>query len=625
MVALLITILALTVPPGIALGQAYFAAHDTKQLLNEARTAAQAGDLATALQALDRAHARASDLRAALQRVGFWRDVPGIGTQIRGLEDAASAGLGTLEGVQDLFAVFQALSDALAGGAEATGSIATGVDPHRKYKDLSSEEKREVLQRFAQSLPKLRIARDKIDIATSLWERVPQDRLLPPVRKALQPLAETLPILKKSLDQAVPLIELGLPLAGYEQPTRYLVLLQNADEMRPAGGFIGNVGTMSLDLGELSEFSFTDVYSIDNPAASAWKEQPPEPIAKNLGVPAWYMRDANWSPDYPTSAERVLDFFLRELAVSGHPVSTPPTVVMAFEPEFFKSLLTLTGPITVQGLTLNASNFFDTIQYQVEIGFAKDGVPLEKRKEIMQAIGVALMERVKDLPASRWPDLLDMATKALNRKQVMMYSRTPDLMAKIDQRGWSGRVHGTNGDYLMVADANLAALKTDGVMSKQIRYDVDAKNPEHPTATVTLTYKNTNRTIDWRYTRYRSYTRVYVPEGSQLIDSNVKPDVTKELGKTVFGAFWVIEPGKTGTLRFKYELPSSIVSQLQSGTYHFDWQKQPGAEETQLIVNQVFPQSLKTAVPAEDREEWGDNRYANELTSLEDRKIDVTF
>ncbi len=84
------------------------------------------------------------------------------------------------------------------------------------------------------------------------------------------------------------------------------------------------------------------------------------------------------------------------------------------------------------------------------------------------------------------------------------------------------RAKPTDGDFLWIVDANLAAYKTDGKMDKKVTYALDAHDPSHPTATVTLTYHNTTDHMDWRYTRYRSYTRIYVPEGATLISSAVR-------------------------------------------------------------------------------------------------------
>jgi hypothetical protein len=174
-------------------------------------------------------------------------------------------------------------------------------------------------------------------------------------------------------------------------------------------------------------------------------------------------------------------------------------------------------------------------------------------------------------------------------------------------------------------DTNLAALKTDGVMDKRVEYSIDATNPSGPLATVRLTYTNTNRVITWRYTRYRDYVRIFVPEGSELIASEgamakdlnqsggrVVPgqvDVMKDLGKTVFGAFWSIEPGETRQLTFTYRLPARVTEPLLSkGVYELLVQKQPGANQ-RLTLDLRLGKKLMAANPPEAPEQFGDERY----------------
>jgi hypothetical protein len=632
----IMAVLCVTVPPAIAVVRAASAASNAKAALLRARDHAAALDMVSV--GLDISEARADiDLaRSLLQGVGFWRQMPFVGVQIRGIEDAAAAGSGTLDAVGDLARVFSSLTEAMNGGAQAVGGLNTGIAPTRRFQDLTTDEKRDVLRTLERALPDVRVARDKIDLALELWNRVPQNELISPIRNALQPLADALPAMQKSLDAAAPLLEVGLPLAGADHPEHALVLLQNADELRPAGGFIGTLGAVTADAGDLRQFDFFDVYKIDGAVSSSWKEVPPPTLAKQLGVNAWYLRDANWSPDFPTSAEQVLKSYTGELSqITNAPVADAPSTVIALEPGFFSALLKLTGPITVDGTMYDAETFYDKIEYDVEVGFAKDNISVAQRKELMGHIGAALVDRLRALPAARWSDLFATITTSLNQKQIQIYSRESDVLAAADRYGWSGRAQGTTQDFVWVVDANLAALKTDGVMKKAVSYQLDATNPAEAKATVTLTYENANRVIDWRHTRYRSYTRVYVPEGSELISSAgaMKDDlhntggvfvagtvdVTKELGKTVFGAFWSVEPGKTGTLSFTYKLPSAVGEKIAQGTYRLDWPKQAGADKTQLTVQALFGKNVLSAVPPEPKEKWGDARYEVQTDTAKDR------
>ncbi len=626
-----LAVLVLAAPGIVAVTRAAVAAQNAKAAIARAEDAAGRLDFSSVHDELSTASRNLSTVRDALSASWVWQSLPWFGAQIRGVEDASAAGVATLDALSDLAGAFSDASGVLQSGAPLAG-VAGGISPTTRYAELTRTQKEELLQKLAMALPALRLARDKIHLAQELWNRVPQNDLASPIRSALVPFADRLPVLAQSLDDVAPLLEIGVPLAGPDGPSRLFLLLQNADELRPAGGFIGTIGTVTFDGGDLAEFNFDDVYNVDRRVEGIWKEIPPAPIRDRLGVAAWYLRDSNWSPDFPTSADRALDFYLRESSLGGQPVATPPATVMALEPGFFSAILSLTGPVTVGGTVFTADNFFERLEFAVESDFKNQGIPVERRKEIVAQVGATVLDRLKQLPAYRWPELIHLVRTALDQKQVLIFSHDRDLEATLDARGWSGRARATNGDFAWVVDANLAALKTDGVMKKTVTYRLDATNPDHPTATVTLRYTNTAQKIDWRYTRYRSYTRVYVPDGSVLLSSsgalqekNNSVDVFHELGKTVFGAFWSIEPGATGELSFTYALPPSAVEKISSGAYHLDWPKQPGADKTQLTLDLSFDKKVRSASPPEQSDKWGDARYEYTTDSLTDRTFDLTF
>lgn len=635
--------LVLCAPAIYAFGRAGISGYMAISALKRVQQLAQNRDTNGVAKELENASTGLKDARSALQAAGFWRDFPGLGAQVRALEDAASAGASTADGLKDLANVAAQIAEAVSTATDVTGELTQPVASNRSFKDLSPEEKRAILARLDRALPDIKAAQAKVSVALDTWNRIPQDRLAGPIRQALQPVAANLPRLKQTLDEAVPLLETFIPLAGYPKAASYLVLLQNSDEIRATGGFLGTWGILGVDGGDLKTFEFHDVYDLDNPASGKWKETPPAPLRQHLGVPAWYFRDANWSPDFPTSAARLSDFYVRETyAGTGITVGLPDGVI-ALNAPFFKGLLQLTGPITVDDVTFTSADFFEKIEYEVEQRFLEQGIAHEDRKQILVKLGDVLLERIMSLPASKWPELLDLATYSLDHKQIQIFARDPAVLAKLDARGWTGRAKATDGDFLWVIDSNLAALKTDGIMTKRIGYSVDATDPTNPVATVTLRYTNDGPGIgkDYRYTRYRDYVRLYVPEGSTLIDVKgaMKDDryrtggrfvagpvdVSKDLGKTVFGAFWSIEPKTTQEIIFRYKLPPTALVELEKGRFHLDIPKQSGNDTVSLTLDLRFGKTLQRAIPGEDPAKFGDARYQVETDTGSDREFEITF
>jgi hypothetical protein len=121
-------------------------------------------------------------------------------------------------------------------------------------------------------------------------------------------------------------------------------------------------------------------------------------------------------------------------------------------------------------------------------------------------------------------------------------------------------------------------------MEKNIKYILNEELDGKLKAIVKIDYKN-NGWFDWQTTRYRTFTRVYVPLDSVLLTSaglNVPPaisdkDVQISNPKTYFAGFISVEPGKQGTLVFEYYLPENISQDVKTkNNYSLLLQKQPG-------------------------------------------------
>jgi len=98
---------------------------------------------------------------------------------------------------------------------------------------------------------------------------------------------------------------------GKDGKRKYLVLFMNNMELRPGGGFIGSVGVVEFDQYTLIGLRIYDVYSLDGQLKT--HIDPPNPIRKYLSQPHWFLRDSNFSPDFPTNAEEALSFVRKEV------------------------------------------------------------------------------------------------------------------------------------------------------------------------------------------------------------------------------------------------------------------------------------------------------------------------
>ena len=96
----------------------------------------------------------------------------------------------------------------------------------------------------------------------------------------------------------------GSPFSGEK---RYLILLQNQMELRPTGGFLGSYAIVQLKNGKLIELSVQDIYEPDGRVTE--HIEPPGPIQEAFQLGTLRLRDANWDPDFPKTAETLMWYF----------------------------------------------------------------------------------------------------------------------------------------------------------------------------------------------------------------------------------------------------------------------------------------------------------------------------
>ena len=590
-----------------------------------------------------------SDLMAANADLGFARShlaaadrfgkvlapleiLPYAGNDIRGARSLVASSLLTVTALARIGALGQEVLDILSRAQGFNAAVPTVSGGVIAFFRLSPADRTAALAALSYAPNDLNASLSEIDKALAGFNSLPDSSDLGSVIASLRPAVAQLQDLRDKLAVAAELSKLLPALSGYPDPKNYLLLFQNNAELRPTGGFIGTLATVTIASAQAKNLNVTDVYALDGAGAANLKTVPPAPLAKYLSAPKWYLRDANWSPDFPTAAQEVTDIYAEEGGAEKF------DGVLAVDPTLAADLLKIVGNVTIGASTFTPDNVTDEVEYQVEKGFDAKGLPVAQRKDILIALAGEVFARVMALPSDRWQLAVDAFVRALDEKHMLVASFDPSVASFVRARNWDGAVSAPANDFLMVVDANLASLKTDGVMTRSVDYSFKP-DAAGLAATVRLTYTN-HGGFSWKTTRYRTYTRIYVPPGSvlvsstgamandKLLDPHHTPghvDTVDELNLRSFGAFLSVEPGETRTLTFTYELPPSIVSAANGGIYQLNVQKQPGTTAVPLTLNLDFGKKVASAAPPESRENWGDSKYTLSTDLTVDRQFKIGF
>lgn len=466
-------------------------------------------------------------------------------------------------------------------GTFLSSEILTSLDD-----ESNIESKIELLKFAYEAEPELIGLKANLELALLDLDRINSFGILYPIKGQISFVKEELEIVIDNLERASYLSKIIPSLAGYPEAGNFLFIMQNNDELRPSGGFIGVYGLMKTKNGSVDSLITHDSYHLDMPASISgrWNLQPPAALNKYLKVEKWYLRDANWSPDWPSSARNIAEIYQGEkLAISE--TTDPFTGIIALAPDFVAELLDVTGPVMARGELYEKENFQELLQYSVEVSYSEQDISSWDRKDVINEIVYELKNKLTKISIGQFYSLLNIISNNIANKNIQLYFSDDYLQGLAQRLNATGEVKNNIGDYLLVVDANLGAFKSDAVVKKSINYDMNLED-SLSRVNLRLNYRHEGG-FDWRTTRYRSYTRVYVPLGSKLNkletfglakienDSIISYD-DKDLGKTVFAFFFTLEPGTAGGIDVEYELSDSLTNYFKNNSYSLLLQKQSG-------------------------------------------------
>lgn len=413
-------------------------------------------------------------------------------------------------------------------------------------------------------------------------------------------------------------------LLGATQDKRYLLVFQNNAELRASGGFLGSYALVDVHNGKIKNLEVPGGGSYDTEGGMSVSVVAPKPLW--LVNPLWHFWDANWWPNWPTTAKNLMWFYEK---------SGGPTVdgVISVTPNIIEDLLDITGPIDLtreHGVIVTANNFWETVQKVVEyknlektnpesileitnkasssplIDTAfpiKQGLEFNSDNKPKKIIGDLMAKILEVLPKKLNKDnlikILALCESNLSEKQVLFYFTNNDLQKEFSNRNWAGETRQAKYDYLMIVNTNIAGQKSDKKIIEKINHlsEVASDGSIINTVTISRTHlgiKNEAmtgvRNVDW--------LRIYVPLGSELIEANgfIKPDdkylqekpettweennllkkendayifepsgtkIYEEDNKTVFANWIMVDPGEEKIITIKYRLHFNLLNKVE--------------------------------------------------------------
>ncbi|MFN3301583.1 MAG: DUF4012 domain-containing protein [Patescibacteria group bacterium] len=405
------------------------------------------------------------------------------------------------------------------------------------------------------------------------------------------------PQLRKKIDDFNIVLENLKEIVGQRSIKRYLILFQNNNEIRPTGGFLGTYALVDFVNGKIKNFEMPAGGTYDLAGQLTVKIAPPKPLL--IAYPKWQFHDANWFPDWPTSARKLIWFFEK---------SGGPTVdgVIAINAEIMPEILKIIGEISMPEYdkVLNEENFILEIQKVIE----KERKEKEKPKQILVDLTPIILNKIFSLEVNKFLSIIKIFNQGLQEKKILFYFTDKSLEDFFREKNLTGEIKMAPLDYLMINVANVNGAKTEGKIWQKIFYQAEIQNDGSILSTLIIKRKHQGipdepffgkKDISWiraylpkgsLFLGTKSETKISIPlvEGIELdkdlmnIEKEITIDkfsglrITEEFDKTCFGNFLEISPGEEKEISLKYLLPFKLDLTKELIPYSLLIQKQPG-------------------------------------------------
>ncbi|MCK6578905.1 MAG: DUF4012 domain-containing protein [Anaerolineae bacterium] len=445
------------------------------------------------------------------------------------------------------------------------------------------------------SQPTFAEARLELDAARALLEA----NALTPLSESLLAEVSQLRRLIDDADAALRIVQ-GAPesltrIFGLAAPQTYLILAANNDEIRPSGGYVSVWGWMRVADGRAVESAFAPT-TTESPAP------PPAVLASSLSIPDWWVRfdepiyaawDGSWHADFSETAQLAVWYY-----DNGDNPHLPVNGVIGIDLTAVEYLLDALGGCALDDGVRVTSQNFRSIVYDIRA----QGEAALAHKQYLIDLYAQMIGAWQSADADTQRRLLNAVLRALSERHLAVYFRDVNAQAAAQRLNWTGTPEVGSGDYLLFADANIAANKSSSAVERLFAYDVSLDAARGGSAALTVFYTFSTAAAEGdpavrpeHYGRNRDYTtlwQAFTPPAAQIAaDAPSDPGLRLERADNVarFIGITTVPMGGGSRAALRYILPGVVEPVGAYRRYRLTLEKQLGADADRYHITITLP------------------------------------
>ncbi len=380
----------------------------------------------------------------------------------------------------------------------------------------------------------------------------------------------------------------------FSREVRYWILaFQNNNELRSTGGYITQV--LEVRVGGFGlGVRFLDV---NTDLKHDRDEKPPREMEEYLKVNSVQFRDANFDPEFESSARRMIRLYLYNFPhnkVAG---------VVAVNFSVVEDVLGVIGKIkNASGKTWTKENIFYGVSTRVSDIDFHDLSERKNRKNVLRELFTAIIKKCA-YSFWLWGRLRKLFYRSVTERAVQVFFTDGALQKKlVSKKLYLPFSPGTARDWLSVIDNNYLGVKSNRYIRRTVKHDVlfhyadSSLAPPTIRSTITLEHLG-ERNYPLSHT-YQSWLSVYLPLYAELKNIATANGQKVEFNKSEHNSFLkigthiLIRPREKMEIVIEYSLPAHL---FKDDTYSFKYIKQSGVFNESVFNSVKFPDQYMIA------------------------------